>query len=448
MKQASFFHSVCWLAVPAALQSMLQSSFSIVDQLMIGQLGSAEVAGIGLAGKFISIFSVGTSAVATVAGIMISQYLGRQSVREVRRNFQINLMLAMGIAALFTAICAGFLRKIMGFYTRDPAVLAVAVKYMSIYTAAFFPAAGAVMLSTLLRCMEKAYLPLWAGMISMIFNTMLNYILIFGRVGIAPMGVAGAAIATVISQGAGFLLILLLYLMNRGSFFGRGKENLERPPFQWRQYGTMLFPILICEFMWSLGENVYAGIYGRMGTAVCAAMTLLNPVQGLMIGALSGLTQAAGIIVGKKLGAGDRNGAYEAAGKLIRYGLVSSIALSMAVVLLRSSYVTLYRVEEPIKELTRQIMLAYAAVAPAKVLNMIVGGGILRSGGRTEYVMVIDLVGTWFFGVPLGLLTAFVFHLTIPWVYFILSLEECVRFGISMVVLRRRKWMRCLKSEA
>ena len=228
MKQASFFHSVCWLAVPAALQSMLQSSFSIVDQLMIGQLGSAEVAGIGLAGKFISIFSVGTSAVATVAGIMISQYLGRQSVREVRRNFQINLMLAMGIAALFTAICAGFLRKIMGFYTRDPAVLAVAVKYMSIYTAAFFPAAGAVMLSTLLRCMEKAYLPLWAGMISMIFNTLLNYILIFGRVGIAPMGVAGAAIATVTSQGAGFLLILLLYLMNRGSFFGRGKENLER----------------------------------------------------------------------------------------------------------------------------------------------------------------------------------------------------------------------------
>ena len=448
MKRERFFYSVCRLAVPAALQSMLQSSFSIVDQLMIGQLGSAEVAGIGLAGKFISIFSVGTSAVATVAGIMISQYVGRQSVREVRQSFHINLMLATGIAALFTAVCVGSPRRIMGLYTRDPAALAVALEYLGIYAAVFFPAAGTVMLSTLLRCMEKAYLPLWAGLISMLLNTMLNYVLIFGRFGIAPMGIAGAAVATVVSQGAGFLLILLMYLMNRGSFFDRRKESLGRQPFQWRQYGSILFPILICEFMWSLGENVYAGIYGRMGTVVCAAMTLLNPVQGLMIGALSGLAQAAGIIVGKKLGAGDRNGAYEAAGKLIRYGFVSSIALSMAVVLLRSGYVELYHVEEPIKELTRRIMLAYAAVAPAKVLNMIVGGGILRSGGRTEYVMAIDLVGTWLFGVPLGLLTAFVFHLSIPWVYFILSLEECVRFGISMVVLRRKKWMRCLKSEA
>ena len=97
--------------------------------------------------------------------------------------------------------------------------------------------------------------------------------------------------------------------------------------------------------------------------------------------------------------------------------------------------------EEQVKNLTKQILLAYALVAPFKVENMILGGGILRSGGKTNYVMAIDLIGTWVFGVPLGLLAAFVLKLSIPYVYFILSLEECIRFLISFVVLRRRKWM-------
>lgn len=86
-------------------------------------------------------------------------------------------------------------------------------------------------------------------------------------------------------------------------------------------------------------------------------------------------------------------------------------------------------------------------IAPFKVLNMIIGGGIIRSGGKTKYVMMIDIIGTWLFGVPLGLLTAFVLNLSIPYVYFILSLEECVRFGISLIVFRRKKWMRSLEAD-
>ncbi len=77
---------------------------------------------------------------------------------------------------------------------------------------------------------------------------------------------------------------------------------------------------------------------------------------------------------------------------------------------------------------------------------MILGGGFLRSGGKTQYVMCIDLMGTWIFGVPLGLLSVFVFQFSIPWVYFILSLEECIRFGVSLLVFRRRRWMQSLKA--
>ena len=118
--------------------------------------------------------------------------------------------------------------------------------------------------------------------------------------------------------------------------------------------------------------------------------------------------------------------------------------MSVIIVLTSSFYVDIYQVEENVKIMTRQILFAYAIVAPFKVQNMILGGGIIRSGGKTKYVMMIDLIGTWLFGVPLGLSSAFVFKLTIPYVYFILSLEECVRFTISMVIFRQRNWMKSL----
>lgn len=207
---------------------------------------------------------------------------------------------------------------------------------------------------------------------------------------------------------------------------------------------SALLPLFVCEASWSLGENVYAAIYGRMGTEQSAAMTLTAPIQGLAIGALCGLSQAAGVIVGKRLGGEDYDGAYRAAKRLMVYGAVGASVLCAVVLLTSGAYVEIYQVSRTVKRLTRQILFVYALAAPFKVLNMILGGGILRSGRRTAYVMGIDMLGTWGFGVPLGLLGAFVWRLPIASVYLLLSLEERIRFAISMAVFRRKRWMRRL----
>lgn len=444
MKQnQTFFRTVCTLAIPVALQSMLQSSFSIVDQIMIGQLGSVSVAGVGLAGKFSSIYSVVVSAIGAVAGILIAQYLGQQNRVQVRKSFWVNLLLAGGLAVGFAAVCFLMPHRVMGLYSGDEATVQAAGDYLFLLAGTFLPIAGATLLSTLYRCMEKASLPLYASIGAALLNTGLNYLLIFGKWGFAPMGAKGAAIATVISQWGNLLIMLLLLIPNRKLL--ATQRSAAHVKFRWKQYALMLLPVLVCEFAWSLGENVYAAIYGNMSTNDSAAMTLLNPIQGLMTGSLCGLSQAAGVIIGKRLGSGEYGGAYAAAKKLLCYGLIGSLVLSALIVLLRGWYVQIYRVEPEVRQLTQQIMLAYALIAPFKVQNMILGGGILRSGGKTQYVMGIDMLGTWVFGVPLGLLSAFVWKLPIACVYFILSLEECVRFAVSLVILRRKKWMQSLK---
>lgn len=442
-KTDSFLKSVCALAIPVTMQSMLQSSFSMVDQIMIGQLGARSVAGVGLAGKFASMYTVVIAAIGAAAGIMIAQYLGQKNSREVRRSFLVNLLLGVVIAGIFTLLCALLPDRIMRAYTGDAQTRQAAADYLRLICGTFLPMAGATLVSTLLRCLEKPRLPLYASIAAALLNTGLNYVLIFGKLGFAPMGAAGAAIATVVSQWANFLLMALL-LPKRA----RAAEapTREKTRFRWRQYLSMLLPLLACEAMWSLGENVYAAIYGHMSTAASAAMTLTNPVQGLVIGALCGLSQAAGVIVGKRLGNSENEAAFSAAKRLLRYGAAGSLLLSAAVALFSGVYVNIYPVDAALRTMARQLLLAYALIAPFKVLNMILGGGILRSGGRTKYVMFIDLAGTWCLGVPLGLLGAFVLHLPAAGVYLLLSLEECVRFAVSMAVFRKRTWMRRLSA--
>lgn len=444
--QEHFFKAVCTLAIPVALQSMLQSSFSMVDQIMIGQLGEINVAGVSLAGKFSSIYSVVISAIGAVAGIMIAQYLGQKNRSEVRRSFFTNLLLEAGIAGMFMVICTLFPNQIMGAYTRDVQTRQAAAEYLMLISGTFVPMAGATLLSTLFRCLEKPRLPLYASILSALLNTGLNYIMIFGKLGISPMGVRGAAFATVISQCANFLLMLLMLSKNGFLLKSNEGEPTATLRMNWGQYWSMLLPLLVCEVVWSLGENVYAAIYGHMSTDASAAMTLTNPIQGLVIGALCGLSQAASVIIGKHLGSGENEEAYWSAKKLMLYGAIGSALLSVIVMIASKAYVGIYQVDNAVKTMTMQILFAYAIVVPFKVLNMILGGGIIRSGGRTKYVMFIDMVGTWCFGVPLGLLSAFVWKLSIPYVYFLLSLEECIRFGISLIVFHRRKWMNQLEA--
>lgn len=442
--QKSFNKTVWNIALPVTLQSLLQSSFSVIDQVMTGQLGSVSIAGIGLGGKFSSLFSVTASAVVVAAGIMISQYMGKKDSREISRSFFVNLFAVVLLASVFALVCTVFPHGIMGMYTKDAQTRKTAADYLGIIAWSYIPMAVCLLVSTLLRCMEAATLPLYASILAAVVNTGLNYVLIFGKCGMPRMGVKGAALATVLSQIMGCILTIILFLHHYWKQEMRMEFIFHLNREQARQYLGILCPVLICEFLWSLGENVYTAIYGHIGTQPCAAMTLTVPVQSLVIGALSGLSQAAGIITGKSLGGRNFEKAYKEAKKLMIYGFVGSAVLSVLLLFISPYYVKIYQVEPSVRETAVKILIAFAVIAPVKVQNMILGGGIVRSGGKTKYIMWIDFIGTWFFGVPLGMLAAFAWNLTIPWVYFILSLEECVRLGITLVVFRKKKWMEVL----
>ncbi len=443
MKKNSFLSSVIGIALPVGLQSMLQSSSSMIDQLMVGQLGTAAVSAVEVAGRPAFIYSVITGAVAAITGIMISQYLGMKDDDMANRSLSVNLAITAVLAALFAGVCFFLPEEIVGIFVGDsPAIRSAGGDYLRIILWTYLPMGMASILAVMIRCMDRAVWPLAAGITSAVVNTGLNYVLIFGHLGFPVMGITGAAIASVVSQIVNLLLILGMFLRLRKGY--RVRLGVGRA--FWSQYLAMLWPLLATEFLWSLGQNVNTFIYGHMAPGDLAAMSMTGPIQGLFIGALSGVSQAAGIMIGKRLGAGEYQEAYGESKKLVGYGLVGALALSAVLIGLRGFYVTLYKVEPRVQDTAGMLLLAFAILAPVKVTNMILGGGVVRSGGRTAYIMVIDIVGTWLVGVPLGFLTAFGLHMNVVWVYFILSQEELVRLLMTIFVFKRGGWMNRLEA--
>lgn len=446
-----FRKSVFKIALPVTLQSLLQSSFSVIDQVMIGQLGSQSIAGIGLGGKFASLYSIVLASVASAAGIMISQYMGKKDDRLTGRSFFVSLMLSAAVAVVFLVVCMVCPDVIMGLYTKDAAVRERAVRYLCILSASFLPMAVSSIVTTMLRCMEKAMLPLYASIFALFLNTGLNYLLIFGKWIFPELGVEGAALSSVVSQLLSCVIVVIFFgdcIRKQGEktelSFAKGNRKTFCFGEYGRQYLSILCPMLVCEFLWGMGENVYTAIYGNIGTDACAAMTMTIPVQTLMIGALSGLSQAAGILVGKSLGKGKYEKAYAESKQMMICGFAGSVLLSAALIMVSPLYVKFYNVGTELKELTKKLLIVYAVVAPVKIQNMILGGGIIRSGGKTKYIMWIDMAGTWIFGVPLGVFAAFFLKLPVTYVYFILSMEECVRLAASLMIFWKRVWMRSL----
>lgn len=427
----TFRQTLLKTALPITGQSILQSSFSLIDQLMVGQLGTVAVAAVGIAAKFSSFYTVILASLISAYGIMLSQYIGAGDSEGEAKSFRLTSIFSLVLTLLFLLPSVIVPNVVMSLYISDEETIREASSYLLVVSLGFPAQAMTLIFSTILRAHEKAERPMYASFASALVNSSLNYVFIF----VLDRGVIGAAEATVISQYTASILVLLpsLKLVKRS---GKGSDTDYVKPFF-----RIFLPIALCEFFWGLGENVYASVYGHLGRASAAAYSLTGPVQALMTGALTGLSQASGILIGKELGRKEYDTAYGHSRTIIRYGALFSVILSFLLIFIRKYYLSLYLVEDEVYLLASMLLLVYSFYAPVKVSNMIIGGGIIRAGGRTDLSMYVDIIGTWAIGVPLAFLTSCVFHFPVYIVYAFLSFEEVVRLVIVSRIFVKKKWM-------
>lgn len=436
-----YMKEILQIGLPITLQSILQASYSLVDQVMVGTLGTLSIAGGGLVGKFSSLAAFTLSSIASVTSILVAQYHGNKDKEGISKSFFSCLYMALAVMAVFMTACLILPEGILAIYTTDTEMIKAAVPYFMVIAVSFLPMTLTMQFSALLRSIEKSKFPLYAGMAAMLLNVIFNYIFIFGKLGMPRLGLLGAGIGTLLSRSVECFvqLFFILGLCQKQELYLHPVSIFKLEQYQ--KISIIALPLLFNEFSWSVGENIYAAIYGRIGTEAVAAMTLTNPLQGMFIGMFTGISTAATVMTGKRLGRDEKEESYNIACYLTKVAAIGSIIVSFVLVSLSNWYVGLYEVETEVARTTKRIIFVLAVYLIVKILNMVVAGGVLRSGGKTKYTLYIDMLGTWVFGVPLGLLGAFVLKLPIEGVYALLSFEEVVRLFITFVIFKKKLWM-------
>ena len=406
---------------------------------MISHLGEVAINAIGVAGKPMMIYSSVIGSVSVLTGIMLAQYVGRNSKRDIQDTLIINLRASLFIAGVFMLVCHLFAEQLISIYTSDPEVIKEGVTYLTIFLFSTIPIALTNLFATYFRTIEKSYIPLLIGVVAMFVDIILNYALIFGKLGFPEMGVAGAAIATLAAQLVSAAIIIVLFeTMSKVEVIGVDDSVSKAGHIA---YFKMFGGLVVAGLLFSISENIYAIVYGNMGTIAFAALCLVYPIMGIASATVSGFQSAAGVLVGKALSNGDKVAGYKASIKSLKYVGIISVCLSVLFYILSGPYLSIYAVEPETAAIARDIMLVYLIFLPFMMLNMVLSQAVLKSGGRIKAPLYADIFGMWCLGVPIALIGSAFFDFPIHILYMLVSSEQIVRLLICLVIMRRKGYL-------
>ncbi|WP_150266964.1 MATE family efflux transporter [Paenibacillus tepidiphilus] len=445
--KADFYSSIYKIAVPVTLQSLIMALLTLTDQLMVGQLGDVAIASVGISVKIYGIISVVLAGLATGVSIYAAQFWGKKDERSTGGLLGLGLLFGMTISVIFTVPTHFFPQFSLSLFTKDQVLITEGSAFLEIISLSYIPVMLTMIYSAVLRATGYVKLPMTASMVAVGINILLNYLLIYGNFGFPEMGLKGAAVATLIARlFECSMIIVAAYKLrlpgvtNIRLWFGASRALLVK-------FLRTTYPIVLTELIWVLGETVYAIIYSRMGTAEITAMTLTYPLQSLSIGLLSGLSSAAGIMIGNKLGADEQDAALDYSKRFIRLGILVALGTGVLLAVIAPFYVSIFQVSDEAHVMGTRLVWVFAAFLWVKVANMILAGGILNSGGDSRFVFVMESSATWLIGVPSGLLMSFVWKQPLFLVYMVLSMEEVVRLVIGLMRISSRKWMKNLVAD-
>lgn len=436
----NFMSEMVKITLPVSLQSLIQASFGIIDQLMIGGLGAMSVAAVGVGNKLPFILLISLTGITTATSIFAAQFWGKKDTSKISSVMGLTFMLNVVMIAAFLLVSLAFPSQTLGLFSNDAALIAQGRIYLMVVAAGSIPNAVSLTYAAVLRGTRHVNLPMIAGLVSVMIGTGLNYLLIYGRCGLPRLGMVGAAVATVISQFTECLIIV-------GTLYVKKYPGAVSPAQMFQTGGLgkpflkVTLPLFANEFLWALSDSLYTMIYGHMGTNEMAAMVMTYPIQQFSIAFFTGVSGAAGIMLGNCLGAGDKEKARQYAGNFIFIGITGAFAVGVGIIALSPFYLNVFHVAVEIKESARAVIIIFSAILFIKVLNMVIGSGILRSGGKTKITMALDIAGGYFIGLPMGLL-GITLGLRLAWVYLMLSSEELVRMIVGAVLTKRGIWIK------
>ncbi len=437
----TFIKQVSVIAVPVALQNLLTTTGSMVDTMMLAPLGQLTVGAVGLCAQFASLLFSGYWGFVGGGMLFFSQYYGAEDDDGIKRSYGITLLCMMTVSLLFAIAALFFPEWIMGIYTDKTSIREIGVRYLRIVGFAYPFQVYSMAMSALLRSTERVRIPLYASIVSVGTNIFLNWVLIGGHLGMPALGIQGAAIATVCAAVMNVLVIVIASRIIRHPhiFSFRGH-------FRWRKdflnrYFRKCAPILANEIAMGVGNMLINMVLGRQSEEAIAATAVFRTLEGLVIGFFSGFSNAASILVGKEVGAGNPDLAQKRAKRLVYLcaGLIFTICAILVCV--NRPILRAMSLSGESLSIGAGMLMIYAVAATIRMSNW-VQNDTFRAAGDAAFGTILEITFMFILVLPCVYYVGMLRHLQFLLVFACCYIDEPIRFALMHRHLYSLKWIK------
>ncbi len=443
-----FYKKVLWISVPIMIQNGITNFVGMLDNLMVGQIGTNQMSGVAIINQLMFVFNVCIFGGISGAGIFTSQFYGKGDNEGVGHTFRFKCYtcIFLTIAALLLFIFQG--ENLISLYLHEGSgvgsladTLLYGKEYLLIMLFGLFPFAVSQLYASTLRECGETMLPMMAGVAAVFVNLGLNYILIFGHFGAPVMGSAGAAIATVISRFAE-MGIIVVWSHRRTEKYPYLVGVYRRVKIPKELTGNIFIkgmPLMINEILWSTGIAFLAQCYALRGLEVVAAQNICSTIGNVFNVVYLALGSSVAIVIGQLLGAGKKEEAKEKAWQMLGFTVVLCIFIALAMALFSRAFPEIYKTEDSVKELATDMILITTAVLPFQAFT---NGTYftLRCGGKTFITFLFDSFFVWVFVAPLAFFLAKYAPFGILTVYGLVQATELIKCTIGFILVKKGSW--------
>ena len=448
----AFYKMVFMIALPLIIQNTITNFVNLLDNIMVGQLGTAQMSGVSVVNQLIFIFNLTVFGISSGAGVFTSQFFGSKDMDGVRQTMRYRLISSLVISAAFIGAMLWKQDTLIGLFLKAEsaedaaAYLAYGKKYLAIMLWGLPAFALSNAYNGTLREGKQTLIPMLSGTIAVFVNLALNYVLIFGHFGAPKMGVEGAALATVISRYVELIIAVLwthLY-PDRCPYAPGLYHSLHIPGKLLKQLILKGIPLMGNEVLWSFAITFMNQRYATCGAGVLAALNITSVINLLSNVVTLSLGIVTAIILGQMMGAGETcDRIRDESRKLTSLSLLSGIVFGLLLTAAAPLFPKLYNTTHEIRQTATGMIFILAMFKP--VLGIVHANySAIRSGGKTFLTFINDSGFMWLVSVPLAVcLTAFT-NLPFLTIYFLCQLPEILKLTMSLLIMRGNGWMQNL----
>lgn len=436
-----FYRLLFSIALPIAVQNLITFMVSMVDTLMVGALGEIQLSAVSIANNLFFVLTILMFGLAGGSNIIISQYWGKGNVKTIHKILAIMYRVCLLITGIFIFIAVFLPKYFMGIFTTDKAVIEFGASYLRIVCIGYLFYSITNCTIMMLRSVKTVSISIIVYTASLVVNSILNWILIFGNLGAPELGIRGAAIATVCARITEFSIVLVFMFIYERKIGLKLEHLLKLDKEILKDYVGLCTPVLCNELLWAIGASMISVIVGRMGTEVVAANSINGVAHQFVTVFIFGMSNATAVIIGNTIGEGKKEKAKEYAYSIGVFSVVMGCISGLMILLIKPFVVNFYNVSYSTKLIAMEIMTVTSGIIVFQSLASNFMMGVLRGGGDAKFVLINDLIFMWLVAIPGGFFVAFILELPVALVFLVIKCDEILKSLSSVYRVISGKWV-------